>query len=59
MLAIASYALYRMTQRAAPSVEDTASYKAVLPTSSPVWVEAAGEWAIEQAEDNENLSGNV
>jgi len=63
MLVIASYALYRMTKRAAPSVDETASYKTVMPTSSAVLVEAAGEWAIEHAEDtaeeNENLSGTV
>ena len=49
-LAIAVYALYRMTQRAIAPVDETESYLNVLPTASPVAVEAAGEWTIEQAE---------
>lgn len=53
MLAIASYSLYRMTQRVATPVEDTAAYVAVMPTATPVAVEAAQEWAIEQAEDSD------
>lgn len=48
--AIALYALYRMTQRAAVPVSDTESYVSVLPTASPVAVESAGAWAAEQAE---------
>jgi MFS family permease len=48
--AIALYALYRMTQRAAAPVAETESYLAVLPTASPLVVEAAGVWAAEQAE---------
>ncbi|RVU36279.1 MFS transporter [Hwanghaeella grinnelliae] len=47
---IALYALYRMSQRAAVSVEETESYLSVLPTASPVAVEAAGAWAAENAE---------
>ncbi|OWU81146.1 MFS transporter [Phaeobacter sp. 22II1-1F12B] len=47
---IALYALYRMTQRPAPSVEETESYLGVLPTASPVAVEAAGAWAADHAE---------
>ena len=45
--AVALYALYRMTQR---PVAETESYIGVLPTTSPVAVEAAGAWAAEQAE---------
>lgn len=48
--AMALYALYRMTQRATPSVDETESYLGVLPTASPYTVEAAGTWAAEQAE---------
>ncbi len=44
---VAVYALYRMTQR---PVAETESYLGVLPTTSPVAVEAAGAWAAEQAE---------
>ena len=48
-VAIALYALYRMTQRAAVPSEDTESYLNVLPTSSVVAVEAAGVWQTEHA----------
>ncbi|MGC9368890.1 MAG: MFS transporter [Paracoccaceae bacterium] len=47
---IALYALYRMTQRTLVPVDETESYLGVLPTASPVAVEAAGAWAAEQAE---------
>ncbi len=50
MLAISGYALYRMTQRAATPVDETAAYVSVMPTSSVVAVEAAQEWAIEHSE---------
>jgi len=49
---IGLYALYRMTQRAATPVAETESYLSVLPTATPVAVEAAGTWAAEQAEEN-------
>jgi MFS family permease len=48
--AIGLYALYRMTQRAVVPVDETESYLNVLPTTSPVAVEAAGVWAAENAE---------
>jgi MFS family permease len=48
--AIALYALYRMSQRSTVPVDETESYLGVLPTASPVAVEAAGAWAAEQAE---------
>ncbi len=49
---IALYALYRTTQRAAASVEDTESYLNVVPTTSLVAIEAAGEWSAEHAESD-------
>jgi len=49
------YAAYRMTQRTAVPVDETGVYVSVLPTSSPVAVEAAQEWAIEQADDTDNV----
>ncbi|MFU8881386.1 MAG: MFS transporter [Rhodobacterales bacterium] len=49
-ICIAVYALYRMTQTTAVAVEATESYLGVLPTASPLAVEAAGVWAAEQAE---------
>ncbi|MCE7028016.1 MFS transporter [Jiella avicenniae] len=50
--AIALYALYRMTQRPGVPASQTDSYIAVIPTSSPVAVEAASAWAVEQAESD-------
>ena len=51
--AIALYALYRMTQRPTVPAEQTESYLGVLPTTSPVAVEAAGTWCAEQAAEAE------
>jgi len=48
------YAFYRMTQRAAPSVEDTSSYAPIAPNVSPVAVEVAQEIAIEMALEEES-----
>jgi MFS family permease len=54
---IALYAFYRMSQSAMVPVTETDSYLNVLPTASPVAVEAAGEWAVENAEaDSETNS---
>lgn len=50
LLALAGYAVYRMTQRRAPSAAVTNTYHPTLPTASPVTVEVASEWAIEVAE---------
>ncbi len=47
---IVLYACYRMTQRQVVPVEETESYISVLPTASPIAVEAAGVWAVEHAE---------
>lgn len=46
------YALYRMTQRRAPSVEATGQYAPLSPSATPVAVELAQEYAIEVAEDD-------
>ncbi len=52
--AIVSFALYRSTQRPEISVEETDPYlSTVVPSASPVAVEAAGVWANEQADDAE------
>lgn len=56
--AIALYALYRMTQRAAIPPEETETYLNILPTSSPVVVEAAGAWAADQAEGEREAEEN-
>jgi MFS family permease len=51
MFAMVGYAIYRMTQRAAPTVSQTESYMPVSPDSSPMAVEFAQEVAIESAQD--------
>ena len=48
---IALYALYRMTQRAAPGVDKTESFAMVSPTASALVVEYAQEYAIETAQE--------
>lgn len=51
LFALAAYALYRTTQRPAVPVEDTASYAPVSPSSTPVAVEVAQEYAIEAEQE--------
>jgi len=51
MFAMVLYALYRMTQRAAPSVRDTDRYMPVSPSASPMAVEFAQEFAIESSQE--------
>lgn len=51
MFAMVVYALYRMTQRAAPAVRDTDRYMPVAPSASPMAVEFAQEVAIESAQE--------
>ncbi len=51
MFAMVAYALYRMTQRAAPAVRDTDRYMPVSPSASPMAVEFAQEVAIETAQE--------
>ncbi|WGW03208.1 MFS transporter [Tropicibacter oceani] len=53
LIALALYAVYRMTQRRSIPVEDTASYAPVSPTSTAIVMEVAQEYAIEAAEDDE------
>jgi len=53
LLAMAGYAAWRMTRRPAPKTEDTSTYAPVMMQASPVAVEVAQEWAIEQAEQAE------
>ncbi len=49
MLAMAGYAGWRMTRRAAVPPEEASAYVGVSPTASAVVVEAAREWASEVA----------
>ncbi|MDF1668629.1 MAG: MFS transporter [Roseovarius sp.] len=50
---MAIYAAYRMTQRAAPSIEDTDSYSPLGATGSGLIAEVAQEYAIEVAQEQE------
>jgi len=52
MLMLASYAIYRMTQRSRAGIDDGA-YAPVLPSASPVAVEVASEYYIETALEDE------
>ena len=51
MFAMVAYAIYRMTQRKAPTVRETDRYMPVSPNASPMAVEFAQEYAIETAQD--------
>ncbi|EAQ24983.1 MULTISPECIES: MFS transporter [unclassified Roseovarius] len=51
MFAMVAYAIYRMTQRKAPAVRETDRYMPVSPSSSPMAVEFAQEYAIETAQE--------
>jgi MFS family permease len=53
MLALSVYSLWRMTQRPSKSIDDTASYTPLSPTSTPVAIEAAQEYDCENAQDGE------
>lgn len=53
MTAMSLYAAYRMTVRAAPSVEETATFAPILPTSSTVAIEAAQEYAQYSSEEED------
>jgi len=63
MLLLGLYALYRMTQRRAPTVAETSAYVSVLPTASAVALGAAQDWASDRADDqsekNEDSSGKA
>lgn len=50
---IAAYALYRMTQRASTPVDETEAYLNIIPTASPVAIEAATAWSVEQVEEKQ------
>ena len=56
LLLFVAYGMYRSTQRQAPSSEDRGSYAPVLPTATPVAVEAAQEFYIETSEDEADVT---
>ena len=51
LLALAAYALYRMTQRPSVPVEETGTFAPVAPTSTAFAVELAQEYAIEAEQE--------
>ena len=53
---ISVYAMFRMTQRAAPSVEDTGTYAVVTPQATAVAVDIAQEYAVEQSGGEEDTT---
>ncbi|MEB8386410.1 MFS transporter [Rhodobacteraceae bacterium KMM 6894] len=56
---MAVYAGYRMTQRASPAVEDTESFATVMPSSSPMAVSYAQEYAIDVAQEDADEAENA
>jgi MFS family permease len=54
-LLIGAYVLYRMSQKESIPVEDTDPYLSVVPTATPFAVEAASNWAMDQAEEHEDV----
>jgi MFS family permease len=60
MFALAGYAAWRMTQRAAPSVDETGLYTPITPSATQVMVEYAQEYAIEaDSEDDGEKPANA
>jgi MFS family permease len=57
LFAMAGYAMYRMTQRAAIPVDETGTMSPLYPSASPVALEVAQEVAIEAAEAEEDAQG--
>jgi len=55
MAIMGSYALYRMTQTSSTAVEDTSTYAPITPTSTPIAMELAQEYAIEMALEEEEV----
>ena len=56
MAIMGGYALYRMTQTSSTAVEDTNAYAPITPTSTPVAMELAQEYAIEMALEEEEIN---
>lgn len=54
MATLSGYGLFRMTQRSSPDVEDTGHYQAILPSATPVALEAAQEVWIEDDESSDD-----
>ena len=59
MAALALYALWRMSRRAAIPPEETGAFVRLTPSASPLTVEAAQEWAHEQGADASEDEGSA
>ncbi len=60
MLATGAYAAWRMTRRPSQtSIEETGQYVPLTPTASPVAVEIAQEWYVENLDDDEDEDATV
>lgn len=59
MTLMSLYAAYRMTQRSAPSTDDTMSYQPISPSATAVALEVAQEVAIEAALEEEDESDDT
>jgi MFS family permease len=56
MVLMAAYAAYRTTQRSTVAIEDTGTFTAFSPSSTPVVLEAAQEYAQSEEKDDENAA---
>lgn len=59
LVVLAGYALYRMTQRRAPTADENTPYAPVMPTSTSVAVEVAQEVSWEAQEHSEDEAENA
>ncbi|MGH1459734.1 MAG: MFS transporter [Paracoccaceae bacterium] len=59
LMVLAGYALYRMTQRRAPTADENTPYAPVMPTSTSVAVEVAQEVSWEAQEHSEDEAENA
>ena len=50
LISLALYAAYRMTQRRAPAISETATYTPISPTATSVALDVAREYAISTAD---------
>ena len=61
-IAMSAYVIYRTTQRASVYAEeedyDAVPYAPVMPTATPVAVEAAQEFYAENVDTDEEMTGN-
>ena len=59
MLIMFAYSLFRMTQRAAVPVDETATYAPISQSATPVAAEVAAEYAIDTAQAEEEMKARI